>query len=337
MVSGSAKRSSTTWPRAELGCDELARALGQQASRGELLSAHTSFRIGGPADLFVPAQSVAELMQYVTLARGCGVPCFLLGLGTNILVADRGIRGLVIWNRSKGLQTDFVPGPSGAVECIVRAESGLPLAQLAHYTARLGLAGLEWAAGIPGTLGGAVVNNAGAHDGDMSQVLRLVTILTPAGRVETWPAERLGLGYRSSCLRAEGPGGHVVLSAEMVLQRQNATALLERIEGYQAQRQQKQPRRPSAGSVFANPPGDYAGRLIEAAGLKGRAVGDAQISPQHANFIVNQGQASAQDVLALIELARQEVLERFGVRLRLEIQLVGEWPDQTHPSERQPR
>ncbi len=317
----------TSHPSRETDIDRLAGALGDRVSRGEAMSAHTSFRIGGPADLFAIAQSPAEIVEYVNLARQSGVPRFLLGAGTNILVADQGIRGLVIWNRSKGLQTDFVPAADGGVQCVLRAESGLLLAQLAHYTTRLGLAGLEWAAGIPGTLGGAIVNNAGAFGGDMSQVVRRVTVLTPNGEVVNWEADELELGYRRSRLRAEGQQGHAVLRVEMVLRREATSTLQERIAGYQSTRQQKQPRRPSAGSVFANPPGDYAGRLIEAAGLKGLTVGQAQVSPQHANFIVNMGRATAQDVLSLIEIVRQRVYQAFQVHLELEVQLVGEWPE----------
>jgi len=296
----------------------LVEHLGAERVRAdEPLARHTFYRIGGPAELFVSVESVEELAAVAALARENGLPCFILGAGSNILVSDAGMRGLVIKNRAGAVTWAEEDG-----EALLRAESGALLSKLARQAARRGWGGLTWACGIPGTVGGAVVQNAGAHDKSMAGVLAGVSVLDEHNAVRDIPTPKLELGYRSSILRQRE---WIVLSAAMCLRRGKQTELESLASEYDAQRRAKQPQGASCGSVFKNPPGDYAGRLIEAAGLKGKRAGGAEISPQHANFIVNTGTATAGDVMALINLARREVGLQFGVTLELEIQVVGEW------------
>jgi UDP-N-acetylmuramate dehydrogenase len=205
----------------------------------------------------------------------------------------------------------------------VWAEAGVNFGALARHAAQRGLAGLEWAAGIPGTVGGAVVGNAGAHGSDMAGCLVVAEILHRQGQ-EHWPVERFAYGYRSSIIK-RGAEEAIVLNATLRLERSTPQAVQERMDTYVAHRRRTQPPGASMGSMFKNPPGDYAGRLIEAAGLKGARIGEAEISRLHANFFVNLGQAKAADISQLIRLARREVAEKFGVELELEIEMVGDW------------
>jgi UDP-N-acetylmuramate dehydrogenase len=311
------------------GLMTLRRALGERALENEPMSAHTSFRIGGPADLFIIAKSAAELAEYVRQAREHRVPYLVIGRGSNLLVADRGIRGLIIQNASSGISTSFIPAVEGAnsasgLACLLEAESGVLLSYLAQYSAQLGLSGLEWAVGIPGTLGGAIVGNAGAFGAAMSDSVQEATLLSPDGDRVTWNQAQLAFGYRTSALKA-APTGYVLLTAQLLLRREAAVAIQARLAEYQGKRREKQPKGPSAGSVFANPPGDHAGRLIEEAGLKGLQVGDAAISLQHANFVINMGQARASDVWALIQAIRERIQQVYNIHLELEIQLAGDW------------
>jgi UDP-N-acetylmuramate dehydrogenase len=286
----------------------------------EPLARHTFYRIGGPADLFFSAESTGELVTAVRLARQSGVTCFILGAGTNILVSDRGVRGLVLENRGRG-----VTWREGDDQMWVTAESGASLSRLARQAARQGWAGLTWACGIPGTVGGGVVQNAGAHGRSMVDVLHSVTVLDEQDTTRRVPVEELELVYRGSILKKETTRAWVILSAEMALQRGDPAKLTAHMADYDAWRRKHQPVGASCGSVFKNPPGDYAGRLIEAAGLKGERAGRAEISSLHANFIVNTGGAAADDVMALIARTRDAVKRQFGVTLELEIELVGEW------------
>ena len=285
----------------------------------EPLARHTFYRIGGLADLFFCAQSAGELATAVKLARQSGVPCFVLGTGTNVLVSDRGVRGLVVQNRARAVTWTEIGD-----QMWVKAESGASLSWLARQSARQGWAGLTWACGIPGTVGGGVVQNAGAHGACLADVLQSVTVLDEQDAVQRIPAGNLELDYRSSIFKGKRGQSWVILSAEMALRRGNREELAARIAGHDAWRREHQPVGASCGSVFKNPPGDHAGRLIEAAGLKGQRVGGAEISPLHANFFVNAGGATARDVVALIDRARDEVKRQFGVSLELEIELVGE-------------
>ncbi len=285
----------------------------------EPLARHTTLRIGGPADLLVVVRTAEALRQVVALAWQHQVPCRILGSGSNVLVSDAGVRGLVVLNRARAMNL---------IGTQVRAESGAALSAVARRCVAQGLAGLEWAVGIPGTVGGAVVGNAGAWGGEIASVLGWATVLEPGGLVAKWPVERFGYGYRTSVLKGQGAAQRaVVLEAGFALHPAERTLLTARVAEITARRKAGQPPGASCGSVFRNPPGDYAGRLIEAAGLKGRRCGAAEISPLHANFIINHGGATAAEVKALLELARQTVEARFGIRLELEVELLGEWAE----------
>lgn len=321
----------------------------EQALRAELgaaavqsqqpLARYTSLRIGGPADLLVTADSLEAVRKSVALARQYGAPWRVLGGGCNILVSDAGVRGLVILNRARGVS--FGPEPQGHR---VWAESGAILASLARQCIERGWAGLEWAVGIPGTVGGAVVGNAGAWGSDMAAVLVAATVLEPDGSESRWEVERFDYQYRSSAIQRARQASHsvqevVVLQVELNLRAGDRAQLETRAAEITARRQASQPVGASCGSVFKNPPGDYAGRLIEAAGLKGCRIGGAQISMQHANFILNQAHATARDVLALVNTAREQVANQFAVNLELEIELVGDWSglDQDEKVETNPK
>jgi UDP-N-acetylmuramate dehydrogenase len=291
--------------------------------QNELMSLHTSFRIGGPADLYAVAASAQKLVELVSLAREQGIPYLIIGRGTNILVADEGIRGLVIENGGQEISFEDAGGP----DAVLYAESGVLLWDLAHESARRGLGGLEWAVGIPGSVGGAVVGNAGAYGWYVGDVMRKATVLTADGTVRELSAAEMGFGYRTSRFKGQVGQGEqeVILSAEFVLHPEPAQALAEKMADYTRRRGASQPTEPSAGSVFKRTEQYPAGFLIEQAGLKGMHIGGAQISPKHANFIVNLGGARAADVQALIDLAQERVREQFGAELELEIELVGEW------------
>ena len=286
----------------------------------EPLSRHTTFGIGGPADVFVTARNAAELAAAVIAAREAHVPYFILGAGSNILVGDRGIRGVVIDNQAKGVE-----GPRLlAGEYILRAESGIPFATLARNLAKQGYRGIEWACGIPGTLGGAVVYNAGAYEGCLADVLRSVTILDADGAQKDLPAADLGLRYRSSAFNRGELPGCVVLAVEITVRPGDRVALVRRVAEYDEQRLDAQPRGRNSGSTFKNPPGHHAWDLIDRAGLRGELRGDAQISEKHSNFFVNLGEARAADVAALMREAQRRVKEQFGIDLQNEVELVGE-------------
>lgn len=293
------------------------------------LARYTAARLGGPAEVLFEAETLAELENVVRLAWSSDWPLVVLGGGSNVLVSDQGVRGLVVINRARQVRFDLQADPP-----TVYAESGANFGLLARQAARHGLSGLEWAAGIPGTLGGAVVGNAGAHSGDMAGNLLLAEILQRAmNRLEaawreTWTVEQLEYTYRSSLLKrqsARQPGSTLVLAARLRLAHSTPESVQARSDELVAYRKRTQPPGASLGSIFKNPPGDYAGRLIEAAGLKGARIGGAQISPVHANFFINLGNASASDLRALIRLAQETVSEKLGVDLDPEIELFGEW------------
>ena len=306
--------------------NKLRSAFGASLREYEPLAKHTTSRLGGPAEFLVVADSAEVLAEQVRTARQLELPFFILGAGANVLISDAGVRGLVIVNRAREMRIDDAgEAPS------VRVESGATLSLLARQCAARGLSGLEWAAGIPGTVGGAIYGNAGAHGSDIAASLRLAEILQEDGRVKRWETAELAFGYRASALkraRAAGQGGQVVLAAEFDLIRRDPVECLERMDVYNAYRRRTQPPGASLGSMFKNPPGDYAGRLIEAAGLKGLKVGGAEISPVHANFFLNTGEARASDVFALIHQAHTAVKARFDIDLALEVELVGEWGGQ---------
>ena len=308
---------------AQSGQPALAVGLKQNAG----LARYTAARIGGAAELLLEAHDQDELAAGVAAAWALDLPCLVLGAGSNVLVSDAGVHGLVIVNRARA--TRFEPQNSPPQ---VWAESGANFGALARQAAQRGLGGLAWAAGIPGTVGGAVVGNAGAHGGDMTQNLLAAQVLRREAGAEpareTWSLADMGYAYRTSRLKTY-PGAVVVLSATLRLAPQEPQVIQAEMERFLAFRRSTQPPGASLGSMFKNPPGDYAGRLIEAAGLKGARRGAAQISELHANFFVNTGGARAADVYALIVAAREAVQAQLGVTLELEVELLGDWASPT--------
>lgn len=298
--------------------------------RNELLARHTTFRIGGPAEYFVRAAARDELIRAVQWGRTQHLDIFILGNGSNILVSDAGVRGLVIENHADEIvqreirESDENRETENREKLRVVADSGASLPGLASRLARQGWRGLEWAIGVPATVGAAVVTNAGAHGGAVSDNLVRAEILDLQNEARWWAREEMQYAYRSSFLK-QHPNEYVVLRAEFELERDDAAACIARMNQYTEHRRKTQPTDPSIGSMFKNPPGDYAGRLIEAAGLKGERVGKVQVSQVHANFFVNTGGATASDVMRLVKLVKNTVREKYKVELELEIQLVGSW------------
>ncbi len=299
--------------------------------RSVSLASYTTMRVGGPADALVVAETAEELAEIVTVLWKTEIPFKILGSGSNVLVSDAGFQGVAVINRTrtgKGFRFEETPGP-GFDNPTVWAEAGVNFSALARQTARRGYSGLEWASGIPGTVGGAVIGNAGAQGGDMAGSLVVAEILHRNEDRQLWPVERLDYKYRSSALKGQ-PGNQpqaVVLSARLRLARSTPEEAQARIDAFTEKRRQSQPPGASMGSMFRNPPGDYAGRLIEAAGLKGTCFGGAEISIRHANFFINKGNATAADIQALILLAQEKVKEKFGISLELEIEMVGHFID----------
>lgn len=296
---------------------DLRAVFGERLQENVLLAPYTSARIGGPADALIIVKSADELAEAAANLWEMGAPYFIFGGGSNVLVSDRGVRGAVILNRAKDARFEAGGQPK------VRAESGVVFSNLANRCAARGLSGLEWAATIPGTIGGAVYGNAGAFGGEVAGSLVEAELLTERGR-ETWPVEKMGYAYRASALKRGGLKA-VILAATFGLKNAAAAEVSATIGQFVQRRKSTQPPGASMGSMFKNPPGDFAGRLIEAAGLKGVHIGNAEISPVHGNFFVNHGETKASDVRALIELAQKRVKDEFGVALELEIELIGEW------------
>jgi UDP-N-acetylmuramate dehydrogenase len=286
----------------------------------EPLSRHTTIGIGGPADVYFAARTEEQLRAALRAARGHGVPMFILGGGSNVLVLDGGVRGLVIENA-----TDQVEGPTpNGAGFKVRAASGVSFAALARRLSFAGYGGLEWACGIPGTLGGAAVYNAGAYGNSLQDVLKGIRVLDPQNGIVEMRPEELALGYRNSAFSRGGLRDHVVLSVDLALRKGDPDELRARVRELDARRLGAQPRGRNAGSMFKNPAEHRAWWLIDQAGLRGHRVGNAQISDQHTNFFLNLGGAKATDVLALMDMARSRVRERFGIELENEVALVGE-------------
>jgi len=314
--------------------DEAVRRAGVELLRDEPLAKHTTFRIGGPAEWFAAAATLEQLETLAEVALAYGVPLTVLGGGSNLLVSDAGIRGLVVANQTRrhGPAAQFreqLQHPALRDDHWV-AESGVMLAGMARTTTRSGLAGLEWAISIPGTVAGAVIGNAGAHGSDTAANLAWVLVRYPGCRRQVLTRDDLHYTYRSSRLREQllGPREQkrpVILAAGFALAQGDPVVLLHRADENLARRRASQPVEPSAGSIFRNPAGDFAGRLIESLGMKGHQIGGAQVSPRHANFIVNTGGATAADVVALINLVRQRVFDATGHRLTPEILFLGEW------------
>lgn len=303
--------------------------------RDEPLSRHTTFGIGGPADLFVTVRNAEELRRAVIEARRAVARPFVLGAGSNILVGDGGVRGVVIDNQATATSIDPISDERRAAlpdsarggaarPSLVHAESGTPFATLARKLAREGYEGIEWACGIPGTLGGATVYNAGAYTGSLADALLSAKLLDEHGNVRELPTAALGMGYRTSALLRGGLGACVVLSVELVVRRGDGKALHKRIAEYDRQRLDAQPRGRNSGSTFKNPPGRQAWELVDAVGLRGERRGGARFSDKHCNFIENLGRATAADVAWLIGEAQRRVREQFGIELEREVAFVGE-------------
>lgn len=318
--------------------------------RNEPLARHGTFGVGGPADIWVSLETPEELLDLVRLCMQDHWPLLLVGNGTNTLYADAGARGIV----GRIALNNYEINDYGDGTALMRADAGVSWPRLLNELAALGWGGLEFGPGIPGTLGGGIISNAGAHNSEIGAVLEWVEVLDARSGSESedeitvpnlrrYRHDELDLSYRHSRFRTErrvwfdekgypivAPGGliepaEIIMQVAVRLHREDPEKLRSLIEQYKQHRKRTQPPQQSAGSVFKNPSGDFAGRLIEQAGLKGRIHGKAQISERHANFIVNLGGASAADVVALIVEARNRVLEQFGVELELEVELRGEW------------
>jgi UDP-N-acetylmuramate dehydrogenase len=299
---------------------EIARRVGVKAERGMPLGKLTTMRVGGPADLLATAHNAFELRGLVRFARARGLPLTLLGRGSNVVISDRGVRGLVVHVRAEGSRIDGTA---------YVAEAGLPMARAATETQKAGLSGLEFGLAIPGCVGGAVWANAGAHGADVSAVLESADVLLADGSEARVPAAELGLGYRESRFKhqdAESPA-EVVIGARFRLTTASEPEIKARLDDIRHWRQAHQPLGiPSAGSAFRNPSdGPSAGALIEAAGLKGLHEGGATVSEKHANFIVNDRRGTAADVRRLMDRVRATILSTTGVDLVPEIVFVGDW------------
>ncbi len=329
-------------------------ALGIELRQGVSLAPLTTMKIGGDAEYFAVAAESEQLITIGRWAQASRVPYFVLGGGSNMLISDSGIEGLVIYNRSRTVRLIKIGGGRPGVDepdtlefdthehligeedteerPTVYAESGAAMAGVARMCVRAEMAGLEWAVSVPGTIGGAVVGNAGAHGGEIKDNLVVVRILETDGRLVERSAAELGYAYRNSVLKQNRPlkaaTFPIVVSATFALTFDDPIMLKQRADQYLAHRRSTQPVEPSLGSTFKNPPGDHAGRLIEAAGLKGKRIGGVEVSRTHANFFINPGgvgTATAADMVALIAYVQDAVEGRFGVRLQPEVQLAGEW------------
>ena len=282
----------------------------------EPMGKHTTFRIGGPADLFVAPENTDEIKKLIAICKEEEVPYFILGNGSNLLVSDKGYRGVIIQ-----LYRSF--GQITLKENEIHAQAGALLSGIAAMAREASLTGFEFAGGIPGTLGGAVVMNAGAYGGEMKDVLKEVTVLTPEGEVVTLQARELQMGYRTSIIKESG---YIVLEAVISLKKGDQDEIKSRMQELAGMRSSKQPLSyPSAGSTFKRPEGYFAGKLIMDSGLQGYQVGGAQVSEKHCGFVINTGNATAKDVTTLMADVQRIVMEKFGVKLEPEVKFLGEF------------
>lgn len=295
--------------------ETLQKAVHVPILTGEPMSRHTTFRTGGPADYYAAPESAEEIAALIRTARELALPCYIIGNGSNLLVRDGGYRGLIIqiWNNMNEIRVE------GDRIC---AQAGALLSRIAHRALDAELTGLECESGIPGTLGGAVVMNAGAYGGEMKDVLLSVRVLDEDGNVRTLMAEELELGYRTSVILKKG---YIVLDAVLQLSHGDSASIAARMEELKIQRVSKQPLEyPSAGSTFKRPEGYFAGKLIQDAGLKGYRVGGAEVSQKHSGFVINVDHATSSDVLQVIADVQKIVQDRFGVFLEPEVRIIGE-------------
>lgn len=294
--------------RLKLGEDAVALA--------EPMSGHTTFRTGGPADIFIMPESLEEVKASIEILQKHQVPILVIGNGSNLLVSDKGIRGAVVHIGSR-MSEITIDGE------IINAQGGVLLSTLSAKAAENSLTGLEFASGIPGSLGGAITMNAGAYGGEMKDVLVSADVLTKELEVKTVTAGDLHLSYRHSILPEEE---YILLNATLRLKKGNLNEIKNKMKELGEQRREKQPLQfPSAGSTFKRPEGYFAGKLIQDADLKGKSIGGAQVSEKHAGFVVNKGNATTQDILDLISFCQQTVFEKFGVSLETEVKIVGEF------------
>ena len=282
----------------------------------EPMSRHTTFRIGGPADFYLCPPSTNEVQEIVEICKEEKLPYFVLGNGSNLLVSDKGYRGVVIqlWKNFSDITVK---------DCCIQAKAGALLSKVAAEALEAGLTGMEFASGIPGTIGGAAFMNAGAYGGEMKDIIKSVKVLDTQGEVRVLPKEELKMGYRTSIVKEKG---YTVLSVELELTRGNQEEIRNTMEDLKERRTSKQPlEMPSAGSTFKRPEGYFAGKLIMDSGLRGFSVGGAQVSEKHWGFVVNKGGATAMDVLNLIREVQRRVKEQFGVDLETEVRFLGEF------------
>ncbi len=300
---------------------ELGSLAGLRLKLAEPLARYTSMKIGGPADYFLEVENRAALAAVLPMLGRHATPVCLLGNGSNVLVSDRGVRGAVLH-----LSGDFkkVVWHEAAETFGVTVGAAYPVTQLVREAARKGYGGLEFAEGIPGTMGGALVMNAGAYGSEFEKVVEQVEAVNAAGAAMVFSRAEMTFTYRDSHL----PAGTIVTCVAMRLQKAEPAEVSSKMRQLVGKRKSSQPSGfPNSGSMFRNPPGDFAGRLIEAAGLKGKRVGQAQIAERHGNFIVNLGSAKANDVRQLMDTARREVQRQFGIDLQPEVKLLGEWEE----------
>ena len=282
----------------------------------EPMASHTTFKIGGPADYFVMPETIEELAAVLKLCKEENMPYFILGNGSNLLVGDKGFRGVVI-QLYKNFDGICLEGTK------ITAKAGAMLIRVAKEAGKAGLTGLEFASGIPGTVGGAMVMNAGAYGGEMKDVVTAVTVLTKEGEIKTLSGEEMNFRYRGSVVEDEG---YIVLEAVMELKEGNLEEIQTRMEELSLQRRTKQPiEYPSAGSTFKRPEGYFAGKLIQDANLRGYQVGGAQVSEKHCGFVINAGGATAADVMQLMQDVSDKVEMQFGVALEPEVKRIGEF------------
>lgn len=302
--------------------EELQALFGYKVQENVRMANYTTSHVGGNVDALLPVHTETELTKAAQALWQLQIPFRVIGSGSNILVSDRGFKGVILLNRAHNLKINSKEEPF-----TVYAESGAILGTLARQTALRGLGGLEWACSVPGTVGGAVYGNAGAHGSDINTNLIMATILHPEYGIQQWSVEKMGYQYRSSVLKREKSQA-VILSVLFSLAPSTREKAWTKIQTFSERRQATQPPGASSGSTFKNPPGDYAGRLIDAVGLKGHRLGHAQFSRMHANFIVNDGQATADDYYKLIKLAQARISNKFNIALELEIELIGEFNDE---------
>lgn len=285
----------------------------------EPLARWTSLKVGGPAGALVMPRSLNALGQILAFVRQEGAPYFVIGRGTNLIVKDRGFHGVVI-SLKMGFKKMTVMDPKDSPTVLVTVEGGVYLPQLVRFTAKAGFSGLEFAAGIPGSIGGAISMNAGSWGGEIKDCLQEISVLDEEGEVRRWESSRISFGYRTLLT----PKRSTILSGAFCLERSNPGQVQDMVTSNLARKRATQPlRQPSAGSIFKNPAGMAAGKLIEMAGLKGIRCGGALVSRKHANFIVNTGGATASDILSLLGLVRDQVQARFGVKLEPEVEIIG--------------